>query len=151
MSSVITITTARHTTIALRGISKTFLPFICFNNWWLRMQRRKVMLITIDWAENTIKCCDWSSDTIRPFTGQFNENLWEEIKKYCRTESVGTHIYIYGRKKDGYLAYCEPVEEYFDDINLLKAGQGYSFANGKKHPRNTPPEVKCPSCGHILA
>lgn len=132
--------------------------------WWIETQKDDVMIVTYDTEDDYISCIDWCGQQIPPFCGKFTLELWEEIKKWCRVNDTFpyTRIYIWAGMEKKHLAYCEPIKNYIENIDLLKTGQGFHYGSGKKfehdkcsHPINRREGYregcyKCYECGRIV-
>jgi len=114
--------------------------------WWRKQQMASVMYVTYDLTDNTLTSRGWISQRIPPFSGKFSSDKWKEIKEYCGERTV---IYIWAGMDKKHLAYHEPIQNYLDDENLLKTGQGFHFGSGKRY--GVIEKVKCQCCGRPYA
>lgn len=120
--------------------------WLCFRAWWREQQKASIMYVCYDLTDNTLITYDWISQRISPFSGKFSSDKWKEIKEYCEGR---TTIYVWAGMDKKHLAYNEPIQNYLEDENLLRTGQGFHFGSGIRYGVVEKP--KCPCCDRHYA
>ena len=109
---------------------------------------RQIMIVDYDLTTNEITCKNWLSEDI--LSGEYSKELWEKIKPMCRVQGYpkGTVIFIWAGMERKHLAYNEPIENYLNDPELLKTGQGFSWESKVRYGESS--RLRCKSCGQTL-
>jgi hypothetical protein len=103
----------------------------------------EIMLVDVDLQNHRLHLFNWYGQKI--LNKKFSETLFKKIKPFCKFDGeVVTKIFIWTDEKT-FLAYSEPIENYFNDTSLLYTGQGFSSESGIKYGDAC--KLKCPSCG----